>query len=264
MEDVAYDAVALIEASGAGAAYDHDAITKELGKTYTYSDIREALDEIDELAKEDLLFAKDIYRDFVMDFKKRKTVVKALCLNVSHDCNLGCKYCFAGEGAYHGSRGLMSFEVGKKALDFLVENSGHRINLEVDFFGGEPLMNWEVIKQIVEYGRSLEVPHHKKFRFTLTTNGVLVNEEVMEFCNREMANVVMSLDGGIVGRQRRRGRFGPGGFRPGFGHRRFDPPAGGSVRRGRPEAGLRSSVTLRSDLIRIRVRRDRSDHPHGP
>ena len=195
MEDVAYDAVALIEASGAGAAYDHDAITKELGKTYAYADIQEALEEIDVLAKEELLFAEDIYRDFVMDFKKRKMVVKALCLNVSHDCNLGCKYCFAGEGAYHGSRGLMSFEVGKKALDFLVKNSGHRINLEVDFFGGEPLMNWEVVKQIVEYGRSLEVPHHKKFRFTLTTNGVLVDEDVMEFCDREMANVVMSLDG---------------------------------------------------------------------
>ena len=121
--------------------------------------------------------------------------MKALCLHIAHDCNLACKYCFAEEGEYHGRRALMSFEVGKKALDFLIANSGNRINLEVDFFGGEPLMNWNVVKQLVEYGRSQEKEHNKKFRFTLTTNGVLLNDEIMEFCNREMSNVVLSLDG---------------------------------------------------------------------
>ncbi len=130
-----------------------------------------------------------------MDFKKRQTVVKALCLHIAHDCNLACRYCFAEEGEYHGRRALMSYEVGKKALDFLIANSGARRNLEVDFFGGEPLMNWEVVKQLVEYGRSQEELHNKKFRFTLTTNGVLLNDEIMEFSNREMSNVVLSLDG---------------------------------------------------------------------
>ena len=129
------------------------------------------------------------------DFKARKTVVKALCLHIAHDCNLACRYCFAEEGEYHGRRALMSFEVGKKALDFLIANSGSRTNLEVDFFGGEPTMNWEVVKQLVEYGRSQEKIHNKNFRFTLTTNGVLLNDEITEFCNREMSNVVLSLDG---------------------------------------------------------------------
>ncbi len=138
---------------------------------------------------------KDVYSQYVTDFKQRKTVVKALCLHIAHDCNLACRYCFAEEGEYHGRRALMSYEVGKKALDFLVANSGNRINLEVDFFGGEPLMNWDVVKQLVSYGRSLEKPHNKKFRFTLTTNGVLLNDEIMEFCNKEMSNVVLSLDG---------------------------------------------------------------------
>ena len=142
-----------------------------------------------------MLFTEDVYKDYVLDFKKRKTVVKALCLHIAHDCNLACKYCFAEEGEYHGRRALMSFEVGKKALDFLIENSGNRRNLEVDFFGGEPLMNWEVVKQLVEYGRSKEKEHNKNFRFTLTTNGVLLNDEIMEFLNKEMSNVVLSLDG---------------------------------------------------------------------
>ncbi|MDE7259719.1 MAG: thioether cross-link-forming SCIFF peptide maturase, partial [Lachnospiraceae bacterium] len=124
-----------------------------------------------------------------------QTVVKALCLHIAHDCNLACKYCFAEEGEYHGRRALMSYEVGKKALDFLVHNSGNRVNLEVDFFGGEPLMNWQVVKDLVAYGRSLEEPYHKKFRFTLTTNGVLLDDEVLAFANREMANVVLSVDG---------------------------------------------------------------------
>ena len=135
-------------------------------------------------------------RQFIQELKdKRQTVVKALCLHIAHDCNLACKYCFAEEGEYHGRRAMMSFEVGKKALDFLVANSGSRVNLEVDFFGGEPLMNWDVVKQLVEYGRSLEESNHKKFRFTLTTNGVLLNDEIMEYLNKEMSNVVLSLDG---------------------------------------------------------------------
>ncbi len=156
---------------------------------------REILDEIRELADRGMLFKEDTYRQGLIDFQKRKTVVKALCLHIAHDCNLACRYCFAGEGEYHGDRALMSFEVGKKALDFLIENSGNRRNLEVDFFGGEPLMNWEVVKQLVAYGREQEKLHDKNFRFTLTTNGVLLNDEIMEFCNREMANVVLSLDG---------------------------------------------------------------------
>ncbi len=161
----------------------------------TKEQVREAAGEVYELWKAGQLFAPDVYEDYIYDFKKRKTVVKALCLHVAHDCNLACKYCFAEEGEYHGRRALMSFEVGKKALDFLVANSGSRVNLEVDFFGGEPLMNWQVVKDLVAYGRSLEEEHHKKFRFTLTTNGILLDDEVLSFVNREMGNVVLSIDG---------------------------------------------------------------------
>lgn len=162
---------------------------------YNDEDIEEAYNEVKELIEEEQLFTDDIYKDFVMDFKKRTTVVKALCLHIAHDCNLACKYCFADEGEYHGKRELMSYEVGRKALDFLVANSGSRTNLEVDFFGGEPLMNFEVVKQLVKYGRSLEEPNNKKFRFTLTTNGVLLDDDILEFANKEMSNLVLSLDG---------------------------------------------------------------------
>lgn len=162
---------------------------------YNEQDICEAVDEVLELAEQGMLFAEDIYENYIIDFKKRQTVVKALCLHIAHDCNLACQYCFAEEGEYHGRRALMSYEVGRKALDFLVANSGNRINLEVDFFGGEPLMNWQVVKDLVAYGRSLEAPHNKKFRFTLTTNGVLLNDDILEFANKEMANVVLSIDG---------------------------------------------------------------------
>ncbi|MDO4329313.1 MAG: thioether cross-link-forming SCIFF peptide maturase [Lachnospiraceae bacterium] len=171
------------------------AVRDGLKDRYTSQDIEETLEDIQELIDSEQLFAKDIYKDFVIDFKERKTVVKALCLHIAHDCNLACQYCFAEEGEYHGRRALMSFEVGKKALDFLIANSGSRRNLEVDFFGGEPLMNWEVVKQLVAYGREQEKLHDKHFRFTLTTNGVLLNDEIMEFCNKEMGNVVLSLDG---------------------------------------------------------------------
>lgn len=170
-------------------------VTGILEEKYSTEEIREAFSDIQELIDREELFTADVYKDYVMDFKKRQTVVKALCLHIAHDCNLACKYCFAEEGEYHGRRALMSFEVGKKALDFLIANSGSRRNLEVDFFGGEPLMNWEVVKQLVEYGRSQEELYNKKFRFTLTTNGVLLNDEIMDFCNREMSNVVLSLDG---------------------------------------------------------------------
>ncbi len=171
------------------------AVRDALAGQYEAGDVEEALEDIQALIDAEELFAADVYKDYVMDFKKRQTVVKALCLHIAHDCNLACQYCFAEEGEYHGRRALMSFEVGKKALDFLIANSGNRVNLEVDFFGGEPLLNWDVVKQLVEYGRSREEECHKKFRFTLTTNGVLLNDEIMEFCNREMSNVVLSLDG---------------------------------------------------------------------
>ena len=162
---------------------------------YTEEETAEAVDEILLLAQEGQLYTEDIYENYIDSFKNCETVVKALCLHIAHDCNLACRYCFAEEGEYHGRRAIMSYEVGKKALDFLVANSGNRTNLEVDFFGGEPLMNWEVVKQLVAYGRSLEEEHHKKFRFTITTNGVLLNDEILEFVNKEMGNMVLSIDG---------------------------------------------------------------------
>ena len=164
-------------------------------KTMDASELRETVEEILALKDAGMLFTEDIYEKYLDGFKNRQTVVKALCLHIAHDCNLACRYCFAKEGEYHGRRALMSYEVGKKALDFLVENSGNRVNLEVDFFGGEPLMNWQVVKDLVQYGRSLEEPHNKKFRFTLTTNGVLLDDDVLEFVNREMSNIVLSIDG---------------------------------------------------------------------
>ena len=158
-------------------------------------EITELLAEIDELAAAGKLFTKDIYADKAFDYKNRSTVVKALCLHVAHTCNLTCNYCFAAQGKFHGDRALMSFEVGKRALDFLVENSGTRKNLEVDFFGGEPLMNWDVVKRLVAYARTIEKEAGKNFRFTLTTNGVLIDDDVIAFANKEMHNVVLSLDG---------------------------------------------------------------------
>lgn len=190
VDDVTYDVIALYEELGA------DEIIARLHSTYNEMEITEAIEEVNQLREDGQLFTQDIYQPFVEKFKEtRQTVVKALCLHIAHDCNLACKYCFAEEGEYHGRRELMSFEVGKKALDFLVANSGNRVNLEVDFFGGEPLMNWNVVKQLVEYGRSLEEKNNKRFRFTLTTNGVLLNDEIMEYLNKEMSNVVLSLDG---------------------------------------------------------------------
>ena len=170
-------------------------LKSELGGRYEEEDIKDILEAVTALTEEGRLFTRDVYEDFIDEVKQRKTVVKALCLHIAHDCNLACKYCFAEEGEYHGRRALMSYEVGKKALDFLIANSGKRRNLEVDFFGGEPLMNWQVVEDLVAYGREQEKIHDKHFRFTLTTNGVLLNDEVQEFVNREMDNVVLSLDG---------------------------------------------------------------------
>ena len=162
---------------------------------YGKSLVLEGIDEVESLIQTNSLFTEDVYKNYIIDFKKRQTVVKALCLHIAHDCNLACKYCFAGEGEYQGDRSLMSYEVGKQALDFLIQNSGNRRNLEVDFFGGEPLMNFDVVKKLVEYGREQEKIHDKHFRFTLTTNGLLIDDDVIEFANKEMDNVVLSIDG---------------------------------------------------------------------
>ena len=188
VDDTTYDIIALYEEK------DLPEIQAELKDKYPEELISECYEEVKELAEDGQLFTKDEYEDYIMDFKKRQTVVKALCLHIAHDCNLACHYCFAEEGEYHGRRELMSYEVGKAALDFLIANSGNRRNLEVDFFG-EPLMNFQVVKDLVAYGREQEKIHNKNFRFTLTTNGVLLNDEVMEFANKEMANVVLSIDG---------------------------------------------------------------------
>ena len=189
VDDVTYDVIAMFEEKSG------EEIIEALKGTYPESEIKEALDEIQSLKDDGELFTKDAYENYIMDFKKRPTVVKALCLHIAHDCNLACQYCFAEEGEYHGRRALMSYETGKQALDFLIANSGQRRNLEVDFFGGEPLMNFDVVKQLVAYGREQEKLHDKHFRFTLTTNGVLLNDGIMEFANKEMDNVVLSIDG---------------------------------------------------------------------
>ncbi len=195
VDEVAYDMIAMFESHTA------DQIVAAMLTKYgdkpdvTEADLRECLEDIRSLKDAGKLFSEDEYAGMAFDFKKRSNEVKALCLHVAHTCNLNCSYCFASQGKYHGERALMSFDVGKRALDFLVENSGRRTNLEVDFFGGEPLMNWQVVKDLVAYARSIEGPAHKKFRFTLTTNGVLVDDEVIDFANREMSNVVMSIDG---------------------------------------------------------------------
>ena len=158
-------------------------------------EVKECLQDIAELEKKGKLYSEDVYENLAIDFKNNSNVVKAMCLHVAHTCNLNCSYCFASQGKYQGDRALMSFEVGKQAFDFLIANSGTRKNLEVDFFGGEPLMNWDVVKQLVEYARSVEKQHNKNFRFTLTTNGVLLNDEIIDYLNKEMCNVVLSLDG---------------------------------------------------------------------
>lgn len=192
VDDLSYDIIGMLDEE-----INREKIKKEMIKKYNISesDIEETLGQIDSLIEKGMLFTEDNFKGQSLDLKKRDSVIKALCLHVAHTCNLNCEYCFAGQGKYHGEDALMSFEVGKQALDFLVKNSGTRKNLEVDFFGGEPLVNFDVVKQLVKYARSIEKEVGKHFRFTLTTNGVLLDDDVIDFLNKEMNNVVLSLDG---------------------------------------------------------------------
>ena len=195
VDELAYDIISMYESNS------KDEITKQMLSKHkdkaeiTKAEINEVFEDIEQLKAEKKLFSQDIYASAADTLKKRLSVLKAICLHVAHDCNLACKYCFGGKGEYYGERSLMSFEVGKAAFDYLVKNSGRIRNLEVDFFGGEPLMNFDVVKKLVAYGRELEKLHNKVFHFTITTNGVLLNDDVMEYCNREMGNIVLSLDG---------------------------------------------------------------------
>ena len=196
VDDVAYDIIAAYQSQS------RDEIITAMAEKYvgadgiTKDDVEECYDQVTALKDMGKLFTPDTFEPMADTLKKKTAgVVKALCLHIAHTCNLNCAYCFASQGKYHGERALMSFEVGKQALDFLVANSGNRHNLEVDFFGGEPLMNFDVVKQLVAYARSIEKEHNKNFRFTLTTNGVLIDDDVIDFANKEMSNVVLSLDG---------------------------------------------------------------------
>ncbi len=196
VDEVAYDIIEIFENE------DKASVLKKMKEKYggrediTDEDILECYEQVEGLKSSGKLFSEDTFAPMAGTLKEKTAgVIKALCLHIAHTCNLNCSYCFASQGKYHGERSVMSFEVGKRALDFLVENSGSRHNLEVDFFGGEPLLNWEVTKQLVEYARSIEKKCNKNFRFTLTTNGMLIDDDVIEFSNREMSNVVLSLDG---------------------------------------------------------------------
>lgn len=193
VDEVAYDIIEMYENLSEKEIVDK---IKEKYKKFNIneSEIKDCIEDVRTLKEAGQLFTEDIYKGTKVA-KKPENVIKAMCLHVAHTCNLACEYCFASQGKYQGNDGLMSYEVGRQALDFLVENSGNRTNLEVDFFGGEPLMNWQVVKDLVAYGRELERKHNKKFRFTLTTNGVLLDDEVIAFANKEMHNVVLSLDG---------------------------------------------------------------------
>ena len=196
VDEVVYDMIEMYEQKS------KEQIKEELLAKYsdredvTPEELYECFAAIEELKAAGKLFTPDTFAPIANDLKQKTAgVVKALCLHVAHTCNLNCEYCFASQGKYQGERAVMSFEVGKQALDFLIENSVGRTNLEVDFFGGEPLMNFDVVKELVAYARSREKECRKNFRFTLTTNGILVDDDVIEFSNREMSNVVLSLDG---------------------------------------------------------------------
>lgn len=196
VDEVAYDIIGLYETES------RTQILSAMEEKYagradvTPEEIAECYDQITALKEAGQLFSEDVFEPMAGALKQKTAgVVKALCLHVAHTCNLNCSYCFASQGKYHGERALMSYETGKQALDFLIAHSGTRRNLEVDFFGGEPLMNFDVVKQLVAYARSVEKEHGKHFRFTLTTNGMLIDEDVIDFANRECANVVLSLDG---------------------------------------------------------------------
>ena len=196
VDDVAYDIIERFEQE------DREAVISAMKAKYvgmediTEADVEECYDQIVELKESGKLFAPDTFEPMAGHLKaKTSGIIKALCLHIAHTCNLNCSYCFASQGKYHGERAVMSFEVGKQALDFLIANSGNRRNLEVDFFGGEPLVNFQVVKDLVAYARSIEKEHGKNFRFTLTTNGLLIDDDVIEFANKECHNVVLSLDG---------------------------------------------------------------------
>jgi len=196
VDDIAYDIIAGFENK------NKEELLTEIKEKYsgvegvTPDDIEECYEQISELKNEGQLFSPDTFESMAGALKEKTAgVIKALCLHIAHTCNLNCSYCFASQGKYHGERAVMSFEVGKRALDFLIENSGTRRNLEVDFFGGEPLLNFEVVKELVAYARSIEKKYNKNFRFTLTTNGMLIDDDVIDFANKEMSNVVLSLDG---------------------------------------------------------------------
>ena len=194
VDDLAYDAIALFDK---GAAEED--MLPVLQKTYPdlpAAEIAGCIDAVRGLKESGQLFSEDTFAPMAGELKRRSGgIVKALCLHIAHTCNLNCEYCFASQGKYHGERAVMPLDVAKRAMDFLVENSGARRNLEVDFFGGEPLMNFDVVKQTVAYARSIEKEHGKNFRFTLTTNGMLIDDDVIDFANRECVNVVLSLDG---------------------------------------------------------------------
>ena len=196
VDEVAYDIISLFESNS------KDDILSKIAEKYvdradiSTDDISECYDQVCSLKEQGKLFAPDTFASMAGKLKEKTAgVVKALCLHVAHTCNLNCAYCFASQGKYHGDRAVMSFEVGKQAFDYLIKNSGTRRNLEVDFFGGEPLMNFDVVKQLVAYARQIEKEHNKNFRFTLTTNGLLIDDDVIDFANKEMSNVVLSLDG---------------------------------------------------------------------
>lgn len=207
VDEVAYDAIDKLDklicgnAAGAKAVLSDADVMRtvaseiEADHSISGSDAMETLEDISELHDNGLLWSEDPFEQAADEIKLKQSVLKAICLHVAHGCNMDCEYCFAGKGDYSGKSGIMSAETGKRALDYLVENSGARRHLEVDFFGGEPLINWDVCKEIVAYGRELEKKHNKVFNFTLTTNGVLIDEDVIEFTNREMGNVVLSMDG---------------------------------------------------------------------
>ncbi|MBR2572127.1 MAG: thioether cross-link-forming SCIFF peptide maturase [Clostridia bacterium] len=195
VDEAAYDVIRLFEQRTPGEIADE--VTRKYANRpdVTREAVLACVDQVQALKDAGRLFSPDAYEDMAYAFKNRSNVIKALCLHVAHACNLNCEYCFAAQGKFHGERALMSFETGKQALEFLIANSGARRNLEVDFFGGEPLVNWETVKRLVAYARSREKEANKRFRFTLTTNGVLIDDDVIDFANREMHNVVLSLDG---------------------------------------------------------------------
>ena len=193
VDEIAYDIISMFE------DHSRETVLTEVARKHvdvSGEDLIDCYEQVEGLKKAGKLFVPDTYEPMAGKLKRKTAgVVKALCLHIAHTCNLNCSYCFASQGKYNGERAVMSFEVGKRALDFLIENSGTRRNLEVDFFGGEPLMNFQVVKDLVAYARSVEKQHNKNFRFTLTTNGMLIDDDMIDFCNRECHNVVLSLDG---------------------------------------------------------------------